>query len=64
MSYIKKFIDQVSFLESRPGKDLIMSSNDARMLRDEICKLLIDKTVNKSVSNSQNTIMINGGSFK
>ena len=43
MIHIKKFIDTVSYLESRQGKDLVMSANDARMLRDEIAKLLADK---------------------
>jgi len=66
MSSIKKFIENVSYLESKPGKDLIMSAQDARSLRDEICKLLVDKVQSKNISQVVSTpvSIINGGSFK
>lgn len=64
MNHIKKFIDQVSFLESRPGKDLVMPANEARMLRDEICKLLVDRVSSKPINQPTSSVMITGGSFK
>lgn len=66
MSSIKQFIEKVSYLESRPGKDLIMSAQDARSLRDEICKLLVDKVQyrNTDQPSSNSGIVISGGSFK
>ena len=40
MIYIKKFIDKVSYVESKQNKDLVMPVADARGLRDELAKLL------------------------
>lgn len=42
MSHIKKFIDKVSYMESRSGKDLVLTGADARGLRDELAKLISD----------------------
>lgn len=63
MSHIKKFIDQVSYLESRPGKDLVIPASEARMLRDEICRILLDKVSNQPVQSTEQ-IVLNGGTFK
>lgn len=43
MIHIKNFIDRVSFMEARSKKDLVLSNNEARMLRDDIAKLIADK---------------------
>ena len=66
MTYIKNFIDRVSALENRPGKDLIMSASEARMLRDDIAKLMADKIAQPSVQTvtRQESVTISGGSFK
>jgi hypothetical protein len=42
MIFINKFIDKVSLIESRNGKDIVLPISDARGLRDEISKLLGD----------------------
>ena len=43
MISIKKFIDKISLLESRPGaKDVVLPIAEARQLRDELAKLLAD----------------------
>jgi hypothetical protein len=44
MVNIKRFIDRVSTMDSRSGRDLVMPALEARALRDEIVKLLLDKT--------------------
>lgn len=42
MVIIKEFIDKVSLMDSRSKRDLILSSHEARMLRDEIVKLMAE----------------------
>lgn len=67
MIYIKKFIEKVSLVETRNGKDVILPMADARGLRDELSKLLVDLyDDNKSKQKEENTVQveIKGGSFK
>ena len=42
MIHIKRFIDRVASIESRQGKDVVIPLSDARGLRDELAKLLVD----------------------
>jgi hypothetical protein len=42
MMYIKKFIDKVSYMDSKMSKDVILPITEARYLRDELSKLLLD----------------------
>jgi hypothetical protein len=67
MSHIKNFIDRVSSLENRPGKDLIMSASEAKMLRDEIAKMMVDKIAQPQALPTQQftePIVLSGGKFK
>lgn len=43
MSQIKKFIDRVASAEGRQTRELLMPVSEAKELRDEIMKLLLDK---------------------
>jgi hypothetical protein len=43
MSNIKKFIDKIATMEGRSAKEIILTMNDAKLLRDEITKLLLDQ---------------------
>jgi len=43
MSQIKKFMDRISLAEARSSKDVSMTLNDAKLLRDEIMTMLLDK---------------------
>jgi hypothetical protein len=67
MIAIKNFIEKVSYSDGRGGKvDYIMSMNDARLLRDEMAKLLADyyAIVNaKQPANDVIKVEINGGKF-
>jgi len=68
MIHIKKFIDKISYLDTKNIKDVIINIHDAKGLRDEIAKLLLDLNelqTNKS-SNSQDviTLEVKGGTFK
>lgn len=42
MIHIKGFIDKISYMESRQKKDVVLTLDEARSLRDEITKLLLD----------------------
>jgi len=69
MIQIKRFVDKVSLVESKQGKDVVLPISEARGLRDEIAKLLADLTsFNKEEKeNKVNEIIevqIKGGSFK
>lgn len=47
MVNIKKFIDRVSAMDNSGGKDFVMSRTEARGLRDEIVKHIIDRVDEK-----------------
>ena len=66
MIHIKRFIDRVASIESRQGKDVVLTLSDARGLRDELAKLLIDYY--ESTEGKQNTseviqVELVGGKF-
>jgi len=42
MIHIKRFIDKISYMEGKQGKDVVLPMTDARGLRDELVKLLAD----------------------
>ena len=42
MIHIKRFIDRVSHIEGRQGKDVVLPVAEARGLRDELSKMLAD----------------------
>jgi|688.fasta_scaffold177822_4 hypothetical protein len=64
MLYIKKFIDRIAYLESRQVKDFTMPLSDAKMLRDEVTKILLDITQQKSSLESVVEVQVKGRSFK
>jgi hypothetical protein len=67
MIYIKKFIEKVSLVETRQGKDIILPMSDARNLRDELAKLLVDMySESKNIKNDEPVIQVEmkGGVFK
>ena len=63
MIHIKKFIDRIALIEARQGRDVVLPLADARALRDEITKLLLDQ---KESTPQQETIevVMRGASFK
>jgi hypothetical protein len=46
MIHIKRFIDKVSYIETKQGKDVVIPVSEARGLRDELAKLLVDRYEN------------------
>jgi hypothetical protein len=67
MINIKRFIDRVSMLESKQSKDFVIPMTDARMLRDELTKILLDHYQLNIKKNEEETIVqveVKGGTFK
>ena len=67
MIQIKRFIDRVASIESRQGKDVVIPLSDARGLRDELAKLLVDHyEVSEGKKNSSEVIQVEivGGKFR
>jgi len=66
MIHIKRFVDKVSYMEARQGKDVVIPLSEARGLRDELSKLLADNyefLQNKSTVEPIYQVEINGGKF-
>ena len=42
MNQIKKFIDKITVIEGRQAREVVLTLNDAKELRDEIMKILLD----------------------
>ena len=66
MIHIKRFIDKVSIMETKQGKDVVIPIAEARGLRDELGKLLVDNyelLQNKIAIEPVFEVEINGGKF-
>lgn len=57
MSQIKKFIDRVAVADGRQSREVSMTLVDAKLLRDEIMKLLIDNTSQPNKDEVINVVM-------
>ena len=67
MIHIKRFIDKISAMESKQNKDVVISMQEARGLRDELAKLLADLYQKNSDQEKKEDVIkveITGGSFK
>ena len=62
MSYIKKFIERVSSAEGRHSREVVLPLSEAKELRDEITKLLIDQR-NQNQSDEVISVVVNGGKW-
>lgn len=66
MIYIKKFVDKISYMDSKQNRDVVLPISEARGLRDELTKLLADLNELKDIKKSDNTeieVKIIGGKF-
>ncbi len=65
MLHIKRYFDKISNLESKKTNEVVLSMVDARGLRDEIAKLLIDLNDMQGDKKEETVhIQITGGKFK
>lgn len=66
MIQIKRFVDKIASIDSRQGKDVVLPIADARALRDEITKLLLDQREGAATT-TQNSevieVVMKGSSF-
>ena len=66
MIHVKRFIDKVSIMESKQGKDVVIPISEARGLRDELSKLIVDNyelLQTKIAVEPVIQVEINGGRF-
>ena len=66
MIHVKRFIDKVSIMESKQGKDVVIPIVEARGVRDELSKLLVDNyelLQTKVAVEPVIQVEINGGRF-
>lgn len=62
MNQIKKFIDRIAMAEARNTREVIMPLQEAKELRDELTKVLLDQRSNKPEEVIE--VVMRGGSFK
>lgn len=66
MLNIKRFIEKVSGNESKSSTTVVLPMNEARLLRDEIAKLLADNyelISKKGITDDTIQVEINGGTW-
>lgn len=66
MLNIKRFIEKVSSSESKQNATLVLPMSEARLLRDEITKLLADNyelLSKKGITDDTIQVEINGGTW-
>jgi len=66
MVHLKRFIEKVTYAESRKTKDVLLPIDEARGLKDDIVKLLADFYVLQKEDKNEEVISVTvkGGSFK
>ena len=60
MSNIKKFIDKIVTAEGRQAREVVMTLNDAKELRDELLKILLDQRENVKEPETIQVVMTGG----
>ena len=66
MIHIKRFVDKITLIEGKQGKDVVIPITEARGLRDELTKLLADNYEllhNKNSVEPVFQVEMNGGRF-
>ena len=66
MIHIKRFVDKITLIEGKQGRDVVITITEARGLRDELTKLLVDNyelLQNKTIVEPVFQVEMNGGRF-
>ena len=66
MIHIKRFVDKVSLMETKQGRDVVIPISEARGLRDELTKLIADNYEllhNTTTAEPVFQVEMNGGRF-
>lgn len=67
MIHIRRFIDKMSYNDGKNARDIVLPITDARGLRDDIAKLLLDLADLQEKTKTGNDVIqieFKGGSFK
>lgn len=62
MNSIKKFVDRITQQDNRGARELVLSITEARQVRDELVKILLDRVSTEPNSTDQ-SVVISGGKF-
>ena len=57
MIHIKRFIDKMTYLEGKNSRDIVLPISDAKGLRDDIAKLLLDLHDSKKIDNKDTDVI-------
>jgi hypothetical protein len=60
MNQIKKFIDKITVIEGRQAREVVLTLSDAKELRDEIMKILLDNREYNKEPETINVVMQGG----
>ncbi len=66
MIHIKRFVDKITLIEGKQGRDVVITISEARGLRDELTKLLVDNYELLQNTNKVEPVFqveMNGGRF-
>jgi hypothetical protein len=63
MIQIKRFIDKIATMEGRGAREVVLNITDAKELRDEITKLLLDQRESQSNSTEVIEVVMRGGKW-
>lgn len=58
MINIQRFIDKIASIEGRQGKDVVLPISEARALRDEITKLLLEQKQTSTQNKTEEVIQV------
>lgn len=64
MIHIKGFVDKIAYMEARHKRDVILTLEEAKGLRDEITKLLASLQDDPKTQNNETIqVIMNGGKW-
>jgi hypothetical protein len=63
MSYIKKFVDKIAVMEGRQAREVVLPMPDAKLLRDEVLKILLDQREQTSKQPEVIEVVMNGNKW-
>lgn len=58
MIHIKRFVDKIASMEGKQGRDVVLPISDARALRDEITKLLLDQRETSTTQQTNEVVQV------
>ena len=63
MSHIKKFVDKIAVMEGRQAREVVLPMPDAKALRDEVLKILLDQREQTNKQPDVIEVVMNGNKW-